>query len=169
MQHLIKNLHKLKNVITDEQINQLEHSAMMHQRYAWIFFKVIRVDIVNKILTIEVRQENTPYKNFADKKRLTEIVEETFGRFFEGWQIHKAPLPYTPSPAEVVTAEWIKQQMQRYKIGAKKMVEDLGVAKSDISAMINEHKAMGGRTRAMFYYYFKFIESQRSGVSGQGL
>ena len=39
MENIIKNLHKLKSLLSNEQIDSLEYSAMMQRRYARIFFK----------------------------------------------------------------------------------------------------------------------------------
>ena len=39
MENIIKNLHKLKSLLSNEQIDSLEYSAMMQRRYARIFLK----------------------------------------------------------------------------------------------------------------------------------
>lgn len=90
-----------------------------------------------------------------------EIVEETFRAYFEDWKIQKVTFPYIEAPAEIVTPEWIKEQMNKYKIGSKKLVTDFGIAKAEISAMINGHREMGIRTKGLFYYYFKYTEIQK--------
>ena len=51
--------------------------------------------------------------------------------------------------------------MNKHKIGSKKLVADLGIAKAEISAMINGHREMGIRTKGLFYYYFKYTEIRK--------
>lgn len=48
--------------------------------------------------------------------------------------------------------------MNKHKINSKKLTEDLGIIKSEISALINGHREMGIRTKGLFYYYFKSQE-----------
>lgn len=64
---------------------------------------------------------------------------------------------YIEAPAQVVTPEWIQERMNRYKVGNKQLVKDLGLAKAEISALVNGHREMGIRTKGLFYYYFKSI------------
>ena len=161
MENIIKNLHKLKSLLSNEQIDSLEYSAMMQRRYARIFFKIQFLDVEEKTIRIQIHQKKSPYENYADDKRLMEIVEETFRTYFEDWKIQKVTFPYIEAPAEIVTPEWIKEQMNKYKIGSKKLVADFGIAKAEISAMINGHREMGIRTKGLFYYYFKYTEIQK--------
>lgn len=150
--NIIKNLHKIKNLLTEEQINRLEHSGLNFRRFANISFKILKVE--NDIILIEIRQDKNPHGVHADIKRLTEIVEETFREYFPKYKIHKRPIMYIPAPAEIVTPEWAKKQMQKYKIGNKQLCKHFGIAKAEISAMINGHREMGIRTKGLFYYYF---------------
>lgn len=157
MENIIKNLHKITDYLTKRQIDSLEHSGLMHRRYARIYFKILNVDADSKVLNVQINQEKSPHENYADGKRLTEIVEETFRDFFPDWQIRKIAYPYQEAPVEVVTPEWIRTQMNTHKISSKKLVEDTGIAKAEISALINGHREMGIRTKGLFYYYFKAL------------
>ena len=159
MENIIKNLHKLKGLLSEEQLERLEGSAILHRRYSHIFFKVLEINTDDKILNVQISQEKSPSDNYADGKRMVDIVEETFRPYFEGWQIRKVTYPYIQSPAEEVTPEWIQERMNRYKIGNKQLVSDLGIAKAEISALINGHREMGIRTKGLFYYYFKYKEA----------
>ena len=159
MENIIKNFNRLSSVLTPEQQEKVEYSAFMHRRYSRIFFKVVRVDADSRVIAIQVSQEKSPHENYADGKRLVEIVEETFRPFFDGWQIQKITVPYQSAPPEVVTPEWIRAQMTKLHIGNKKLMADLGIAPAEISALINGHREMGIRTKAMFYYYFKAQEA----------
>ncbi|GIM60548.1 hypothetical protein CAPN008_05980 [Capnocytophaga canis] len=156
MENIIKNIHKIRDYLSDDELKELNEVAFMHRRFSRIYFKILKVD--DDLIRIEVKQEKSPHNNYFEVKRLTEIVQETFAKFFPKHAIQKVPLPYIESPVEVVTPQWVKDKMNKHKIGSKKLVEDFGVAKSEISAMINEHTSMSNRSKAMFYYYFKYIE-----------
>ena len=71
-------------------------------------------------------------------------------------------LAFQSSPPDIVTGDWIKEKMNKHKIGNKKIGGDTGVPKSEISAMINGHREMGIRTKSMFYYLFKWYEFNNS-------
>lgn len=150
----IKYIHKIKEYLTNEQLEKLEYSAFLHRRHAHILFKISIFNPDEKIIRIEVKQEKNPNGVFADTKRLIEIVEETFREYFTDFQIQKSVFPYIPAPAEIVTPEWAKKQMQKYKVGNKQLCKHFGIAKAEISAMINGHREMGIRTKGLFYYYF---------------
>lgn len=159
MKNIIKNIHKIRDFLSDEQLKELDEIAFIHQRFARVFFKILKVE--NNVIRIEVKQEKSPHDNYFDVKRLTEIADEVFATYLTNFTIHKVPLPYKESPIEVVTPQWIKEKMNTHKIGNKKLVNDFGISKSEISAMINEHTIMSNRSKAMFFYYFKYIELQK--------
>lgn len=150
--NIIKNIHLIRNLLNDKQLESLENSGLNFRRFARITFKILKVEV--DTITIEVRQSKNPNGNYADKKRLIEIVNEVFKPYFLNYKLHKHPKVYTPAPAEFITADWIKKQMQKHKVGNKKLVQDLGIAKAEVSAMINGHVEIGIRTKGLFYYYF---------------
>ena len=84
-------------MLSNEQIDSLEYSAMMQRRYARIFFKIQFLDVEEKTIRIQKHQEKSPYENYADDKCLMEIVEETFRAYFEDWKIQKVTFPYIES------------------------------------------------------------------------
>lgn len=159
--NIVKAIHKIKDLLTEEQLDKLEHLALQYQRYARIFFKILVVDKENKVLVLEVYQEKSPHENYLNGKDLWERAKSLFEPFFTDYQLKIGAFPYAEAPAEIVTSEWLLKQMNYYKIGNKKMVEDLGIAKAEISALIHGHREMGIRTKGLFYYYFKYIEAQK--------
>ena len=156
--NIIKAIHKIRQMLTEEQVDKLERLALQYQRYSRIFFKVVSVDKEEKILILSVYQEKSPLENYLTDKELRERAQELFSPFFEGYTLNIGATIYTESPAEEVTPEWIQERMNRYKVGGKQLVKDLGIAKAEISALINGHREMGIRTKGLFYYYFKYKE-----------
>ncbi len=151
---LIKNIHLLA-WLNEEALLRLEQTALAHQRFSRIEFKIASV-IANEI-TIIVTQSKCPQENYQTQKRLIEIVQEAFKAYIESRRILVQATPYIPSPVEVVTPEWITQQMSRYKIALKQLAIDTGINKSSLSSVITGDKPLSDPMRAMFYYYFKTI------------
>ena len=75
--------------------------------------------------------------------------------------IHVHLTPYAESPVEIVDAQYVSYKMNQYKTSIKVLVKDLGMTKSDISAMANGDRPIDMRTKAAFYYYFKVQELLR--------
>lgn len=137
--------------------NRFEKAIELHKRQSRIYFAEIRENETE--LVVAVRQTRSPNENYADKKRLEEIVRELYALksgFKKALIVHTSP--YSEAPSEIVSPEWIKIEMQRRKLGLKGIVEATGVSKSDLSAMINGHKEMGIRTKGLFYYFFKSLD-----------
>ncbi|MGV4404931.1 hypothetical protein ACQ1PF_07865 [Ornithobacterium rhinotracheale] len=149
----IKNIH----LVTDEKIKEeLEHRAFFSQRFARVEFKI--KSLTDDEIVIRVTQGKNPSGNFFDKKRLIEIVNENFSPYFPSHKIIAHATPYKEPKTEVVTPEWIQEKKKKHKLTLKQMCEDLGIAKGDVSANVSGLKPLSNRTKAMFYYYFKFLE-----------
>ena len=52
--NIVKAVHKIKELLTDEQLDKLEYLALQYQRYAHIFFKIENIDKAKKVLVISV-------------------------------------------------------------------------------------------------------------------
>lgn len=161
MENIIKGLYKLQLLLSEEQINELKEIATMHQRFARIQFKIVQIDKEANTIIISAKQSKIPTEQYEERARLLEIISEVFEPYLQGWKIHKNVFPYQPFPAQIVTPQWIHQQMITYKVGAKYMSFDMGIPPAEISALINGHRQMGIRTKGLFYYYFKYIENKR--------
>lgn len=161
MENIVKNIHKIKEFITQEQYDKLEYSGLLYRRYSRIYFKIISVNASEKDMVVKVWQEKNPTEQYLNKKELIDRGKEMFLPLFEGWAIHFHPTDYQEAPVEFVTSQWIQNQMHKYKVGNKQLVADLGIAKAEISALINGHREMGIRTKGLFYYYFKYIALQK--------
>lgn len=135
---------------------KFDKAIELHKRHSRIYFEKIK-ETDNEII-IRVKQTRSPAENYSSKEELDQIGKDTFGLLKTGKNIIVHSDPYKVAPSEVVSVEWIKCEMQTKHIRLKRLSEDLGISKSDLSATINGHKDFGIRTKNMFYYYFKSLE-----------
>ncbi len=129
----------------------LEQRAELHLRYSSIEFKVL--ECTPDRLVVRIVQYKSHAGNYFDQKRMVEIVRETFGDLGYWTEVLARPIPYVPSPPEIVTPEWIKKKMADRGLKVKQMSHDLGVDANTLSAYKNGVKPLSGVVRAMFYYY----------------
>ncbi len=87
----IKGLAKLN--ISEDVLDKLEQAAVLHRRHSRIEFKI--VEATDKAVTIQVMQGKSLAEKYFDKKRLVEIVQETFDRFFPGQKVIVRPITYS--------------------------------------------------------------------------
>jgi hypothetical protein len=149
---LIKNIH-LMTWLDEASLLRLEQAALAHQRFSNITFKIISAK--ENILTVQVAQSKSFQENHFDAKRLVEITKELFAKYHNEMTLHIGALPYVASPVEIVTSEWVTQEMSRHKIALKQLAIDTGINKSSLSSVITGDKPLSDPMRAMFYYYFK--------------
>lgn len=154
---VIKSIELLSAIISQSSVETLEQRALLHRRFSNIEFKILSVK--DGALTIRVVQGKSPSNNQFDGKRLNDIANE----LFEGVDlpdikaIYVRPIQYSPSPTEVVNAEWIRQQFERTGISLKQAGIDLGVDPNTLSAYRAGLKPLSGITKAALFYYFKSL------------
>lgn len=136
--------------LPDAQLATLALRAEQHRRFAAIDFKVLEAR--PNAVVIRVRQTRSHAENYFPVKRLVEILHETFDDLLDGRRIEARPIPYRPSPPDVVDAAWLQQRRGQRPI--KDIAHDLGLDANNVSALIRGIKPLSGVTRAMFYYYF---------------
>lgn len=137
--------------LTPEDEIKINAGASLHRRYSNITFKVVKYE-PDKLI-VRTTQEKTHADNYADHKRLIDLTRELFDDFFDG-ALHVDAVPYSPAPPDIVTPEWISWQMQKHKVRTKDLVSDLGIEKSNISAIINGNRELSKFAKAAFYYFF---------------
>lgn len=125
------------------------------RRHGGIYTYYLRENEEEVFLQVEQKKNHT--ENYLSQKDLIQRIKTTFLSFTDK-VIHVRAIAYRPSPVDVVTVDWIKKNMHSTKTPLKQLVHDFGVSKSDLSAIINEHKQLGQRTKVAFYYYFKSKE-----------
>jgi hypothetical protein len=157
--NLIKNFRLLKG-FSNEDLEMMEHAAVVHQRYNNITFKIIEIN--DKKVIIQAVQGKNAAEKYFEQKRLVEIVHETFDRFFKGRTMNVHAVPFVESPANKVTAEWIRNKMTETGTKLKDMAVDTGVDYSYLSSLTNGSDPLSQPIKALFYYYFKLKTSSSS-------
>lgn len=149
----IKNLKKLEDYLSSEQLEKLDAGAALHKRHAAIEFKIIAA--VNATLTVQVIQGKNQSGAYSDQKTLIERGKELFAPFLPDWKINVHATPYTESEIHnMVTTSWVSNEMAKRDIKIKDMVVDTGLDKTNLSAWISGKRPMSNIVKAMFYFYF---------------
>lgn len=151
----IKNLHLLDDM-KESDIDKMEAAAGMHKRYSSISFKILEYSA--KKVVIRITQDKSSAEKYFDVKRLTEIVHETFDRFFKDKKIMVRAFPFEQSPVNQVTDAYIRNQMESNGIKLKDISQETGIDYTQLSALAAGNKPLSQSAKAMFYYYFKFKE-----------
>jgi hypothetical protein len=146
-----KNIHLLTN-IGDKDKEMIEHAAREHNRHSGILFKAL--EVTDKKVVIQAVQGKTATGIYFDKKRLVEIVNETFGRFFPGIKINVQPIPFTESPATKVDVAWINKQMLANGTKLKDIANETGLNYTYLSNLVNGGETLTQLIKALFWYYF---------------
>lgn len=148
----LKNIHLLGDSINSKELEMMEQAALMHRRHSAISFKII--DWEPEKVVIQISQSKSSSGNYFDLKRLIEIVHETYDRFFPNKIVMVHPIPYKESKADIVTVKWINDKMLTTGTKLKDIIDDTGLNKSQLSAIINGIKPLSQPMKALFYYYF---------------
>lgn len=135
-----------------EQIAELDQKLLLHRRYSSIRFRVLDTD--DKSITIRVTQGRSFHGQKLDAKKLNAITKEVFQPYVQGKVVHSRVIIHRPSPTDVVTPQWLKQQMNTNGTRNKDMVAAFGIGKAEISAYVNGLRPMSQPVKAMFFYYF---------------
>lgn len=147
----IKNLHLLTDISEQDKL-LIEHAALEHIRFSNLRFKFMEYE--PKQVIIQAAQGKSDLRNHFTKKRLIEIVNETFGRFFEGKKIIVHPIPYQEAACNVVDTAWVNKQMLEKGVKLKDIAADTGITYTHLSSVISGNKEMTQQMKALFYYYF---------------
>lgn len=152
MKSVIKNIHLLSDIEPGD-LDKLEVKAFRYLRSSNITFKII--ENTSKIVTIQIIQGKSKDKKYMEKKRLIEIIDETFDSFFPEKSIRSQAIPFKESPVEAVDAKWITKQMFKTKIKLKDIVVDTGIDNTQLSALTNNTRPLSQPMKALFWYYFE--------------
>lgn len=147
----IKNEHLLN--LPADKLETLRKRAEIHRRFSSIEFKVISCNA--DTLTLRVMQGKSYTGKYFDAKRLIEIAKETFGDLSDWAKINAGPIPYNPPAPDVVTPEWIQEQMRLHGLKPKAVSDETGIDRNTLTAYKNGLKPLSGVVRAFWYYYFK--------------
>lgn len=153
METIIKNIHLVKDLLSESDLEKLNAGALQHRKFSRITFKILSVD--DKSIKVQAVQGKTPQENYADADTLRLRTKELFSRFLPDRHVMTHVTTYTPNVTEQVTPEYIRNRMTELKIKVKHIVADTGIDQTNISAWMNGLREMSQPVKAMFYYYFQ--------------
>ena len=159
--NIIKNVRLLHDV-TPDNIALMEQAARLHKGLCGICFKIL--EYTPDQVVIRIIQEKHAAGNYHSSKRLSEIVKETFVKFFEGKTILARPFPYQESPAANVDSAWINKQMTELGIRIKDIAADTGLNRSQVNAMVTGNRPISQISKALMYFYF-LAKSKGQGIN----
>lgn len=153
---MIKRIELLGLTAADQ--NKVIKRAELHYRYSSIIFSLNK-DRRGKIF-MEIKQEKSHAENYFDATRLREIGKELFNDIDLEVKIFYSSKVYQESVTDIVTPAWISSMMSELSIKGKEVAADLGIDKSVLSAAVNNHRNLSNVSKAMYYYYFMYKQSQ---------
>ncbi|MBS4063028.1 MAG: hypothetical protein KGZ74_00630 [Chitinophagaceae bacterium] len=149
----IKNIKLIEELISPSDLQKMDAGAAMHLHHSRIEFKVLDAD--QDAITVRVTQGKSPAENYLSAKELAARAKDLFGYFIPGVDIRARAIPYAPPSVEVVSPEWIQNQMREKGIDNKTIVEMTGVDKANISNWVSGKRPMSQPVKAMFYFMLK--------------
>ena len=148
----MKKINDLKKLVSDEQFIVLQHKLLLHRRHASIEFKILSLEKDQAV--IRVSQDQSFAGNYADSKRLREIVHETFDDLLTPRKITARAVPFIPCEADIINRLYIQQLMNEYELKSRDLESDLGIHKTRISEWLSGKRELTKPVRNMFYWYF---------------
>lgn len=150
---------KKLDFLTPLQLEELTAIIDLNSRYENISFSVKTA--TDTEVTVNVTQNKSFQENHFDGKRLREIAHETFDKFIGERKLHVMANVYVPCPADVVDDAWLRNMQLKFSIKNKDLTEALGIDKTNISGWTGGLRPLSAPVRAMFYYYFLYLEGSR--------
>ena len=142
---------KLNEYLTVEQIRKLEKAADRHQMQSNVSFSVSAVS--DHTLYIETTQGETASGKYASEATLLKRTEDVFKKHVGDYQLEISVQTFKPSPASVVTAEWIEKKMLQNGVRIKQIAFDTGIDRESISDWATGKRRMSQIVKALFYFY----------------
>lgn len=158
---IIKGFYKIEPYLDAEQKQDLENYAVQFAKFWRVYFKIITISPEDKLLFIQTKQEKKPTDTpYFTKKELVDKTREHLQPFFVGYTLRISATEYTQSKSDIITPDYLKKELQKQKIRIKDIANNTGIEMSNLSAWVNGIRPMSNIVKNMFYYYFKYIESQ---------
>ena len=149
----ILKIQKLSEILSEEELLTLDAGAFQHKRFSNIVFEVIAVD--NDVVIIITKQGRNLSGNLASDEILTNRTVELFQPFLPDKTLEIYISPKLIPVVECVDDAWIRQKMNDTGKQIKAIVDDTGLNKSYLSAIINGRKPISRINKSFFYYYFE--------------
>jgi hypothetical protein len=153
----MKGLELLK-FLDKEQINLIKNSEQNYKRFARIHFQILSFEN-NEIIVKVWQTENVAGSYLPAKELLTRAKDIFKGMIPENIKLHIRPIPF--DPLENFSLTDIENQMNELGLQAKDLVKLLDIDKSTISSLLSRNRNLSKATKAMFYYLFKYLKTNK--------
>lgn len=137
------------------QQDALIDDATKRRRFFSLTFTVLDVDKDEKVIILRAKQNKPVHKNVLKSSKIVSLAKSAFQPHLKGYTLHVTPVQYRECEVDIVTPEWIQEQMNILKVSLKQIHSDTGIDKSHLSQMINGKVNISQTSKAMFFYYFK--------------
>jgi hypothetical protein len=147
----ILGIEKLNDLLSSDQLEQLETAAGIHKSQSNIEFCVLNID--DKTISIETTQSETRSGKYANQATLVKRTMEVFEKMLSGFQITVEPVPFLPNPTSVVNPAWLEKRMKEKEVRIKQIAFETGIDRESISDWVTGKRGMSQIVKAMFYFY----------------
>ena len=157
MENIVKNIHLLG--LEDGQRERLEAGAALYKRFDNLTFKVKQYK--DGILIVEARQGKNYKRDYFSERKIVERTKKLFRELSEDFcpeRIHVGVIPFKEVDSDVITVDYLKEELYRLQIRIKDINNDTGLEMSNLSAWINGTRPMSNIVKNMFYYYIRYRE-----------
>ncbi|MDR0725600.1 MAG: hypothetical protein LBF59_06300 [Prevotellaceae bacterium] len=150
---------ELLNFLTEKQLEFIEAAELSYRRFARIYFQILSFD--NNEIILKVWQTENPDKSYLSAKELASRAKEMFtNKIPENIKLHIRPIAF--NSLEHFSASDVEHEMTELGLKAKDLVKLLNVNKSTISLLLSKNRNMSKATKAMFYYLFKYLRTNKA-------
>jgi hypothetical protein len=157
----MKNL-ELLTWLNNEQKEMLETSSRNYKRFARIYFQILSFS--EDELIVKVWQMKNSAQKYLSAKELVERTKNVFDSKIlpENVSLHVRPVPYQQDELRNFSTLNIEQKMREFGLRPKDLGRLLDIDKSSLSSMLSQRRELSKSGKAMFYYFFKSLESRKN-------
>jgi hypothetical protein len=153
----MKGLELLK-FLDKEQISLIKNSEQNYKRFVHIHFQILSFE--NNEIIVKVWQTENVVGSYLPAKELLTRAKDIFqGMIPENIKLYIRPIPFDPLANFSLTD--IENQMNELGLQAKDLVKLLDIDKSTISSLLARNRNLSKATKAMFYYLFKYLKTNK--------
>lgn len=135
-------------------IQTITDTDARQRRFSKVKTDVLQVD--GHIITARVEQFDRPGDKVYTAKELVEFGKAVFSHLPEGYQVRYRPLVFKGTGIDAVSAEWVKNNLKKFKLRQSDLCEDFGIDKHVMSKLLSGQYSFTRWHRACFYYYFQY-------------
>lgn len=157
---MIKGIEKIPS-LTDEGKEFLKTSELQYMRFGRIYFEVLRYkDNELVVKTGQLKNEAGKYLSTAE---LVNRAKDVFGKVVpDGTVIHVHPTTFEKHEFKTYSVENITDEMESLGLKIKDLVKLLDIDKTTITSVLSGAKPLTNPYKAMFYYLFKYLGTEKN-------